>query len=119
MIRFLLALVLAVVSLSSGSQGGTAAKPEDRTPRSVLRRYKVVSPGSGWVTTGPPENGSKSTRLYWTDDDGQIWRDITPSDGKAEDIGPIFFLDRLHGWILSSNNPYEEIPSYHVDRLIT
>lgn len=69
----------------------------------VLRQFKLVSPGSGWATTGPRENAIESDRLYWTDNNGEAWRDITPPDMPARSITQIFFLDRSHAWMLSSD----------------
>lgn len=41
--------------------------------------------------------------IYWTHDNGQAWRDITPSNMPTLKIGTVFFLDKLHGWMLSTD----------------
>jgi photosystem II stability/assembly factor-like uncharacterized protein len=54
-------------------------------------RSKLVSPGKGWVTVGK--------RLFWTENNGKTWQDITPPNEPADRFGPAFFLDRSHGWV--------------------
>jgi len=80
----------------------------------ILRRFKLMSPGSGWVTTGPPEYGGVSTHLYWTDDGGQNWRQLIPWDIPVGRLWQIFFVDRLHGWVLTTEalEPQENAPFY-------
>ena len=81
-------------------------------PVGILREFKLVSGGSGWVSTGSPENGGESDCLYWTDDNGQTWRDITPHGMLARSRGLIFFLNRWHGWVLSTDDD-EHLESAH------
>ncbi len=53
---------------------------------------KLLAPGIGWVAT--------SHGLFWTENDGQKWREITPSGGKNGNIQNVFFLDAHTGWAL-------------------
>jgi photosystem II stability/assembly factor-like uncharacterized protein len=39
-------------------------------------------------------------RLFWTNDDGSHWKDITPPHQESETITDTFFLDSSHGWVL-------------------
>jgi photosystem II stability/assembly factor-like uncharacterized protein len=66
-------------------------------------RSKLVSPGKGWVALGK--------RLFWTENNGQSWRDISPPDGPMDYIFPVFFLDRSHGWVVTA----EETDDYKDD----
>ncbi len=55
-------------------------------------------------------------RLKWTDDAGQTWRDITPSDLERSDAkfdaGELaFFLDRSTGWVLATRAHNFQTPS--------
>jgi photosystem II stability/assembly factor-like uncharacterized protein len=52
---------------------------------------KLVSPGKGWATWGE--------HLFWTENNGRAWKEITPSKATSDHFGPIFFLDRSHGWV--------------------
>jgi|GEM_PF-5512208 len=47
-------------------------------------------------------------RLYWTEDNGRNWRNITPPEMVTRHISDVFFLDRTHGWFLSSDALGEE-----------
>lgn len=101
-LTFFLTAILASVSLSSAASAQTLQNSR-WSSNDVLRTFKLVSNGSGWVTTGPRENGNESNRLYWTDDNGQTWREITPQGMPTKDTGQVFFLDRSRGWILSTD----------------
>jgi photosystem II stability/assembly factor-like uncharacterized protein len=39
-------------------------------------------------------------RLFWTNDDGSHWKDVTPPHQESETITDVFFLDASHGWAL-------------------
>ena len=79
-----------------------------------LRRAKPVSRGIGWAIVDQPSDhpaeGEECTReyLYWTENNGQTWRDITPPDMPTRSIGQVFFLDLSHGWMLSTDALGEE-----------
>jgi photosystem II stability/assembly factor-like uncharacterized protein len=83
-----------------------------------LGRAKLVSAGTGWATVNQPlelplvQPGGiedcTTEHLYWTDNDGLTWREITPRQMPTKDLGIIYFLDRAHGWCVSSNGNGEE-----------
>jgi photosystem II stability/assembly factor-like uncharacterized protein len=89
-----------------------------RTPSpggvAYLRRSKLISPGTGWTIVDQPSDravqGENCTNahLYWTENNGKDWRDITPPDMPTRNIGQVFFLDRSHGWMLSTDALSEE-----------
>jgi photosystem II stability/assembly factor-like uncharacterized protein len=59
----------------------------------TLESMKLLSPGIGWAAT--------RNHLFWTADDGQSWKDITPkAAAPREAISAVFFLDSSTGWVL-------------------
>ena len=79
-----------------------------------FQRFKLVAPGSGWVVAEPSDGSScPPHRLYWTDDNGRSWRDITPRPMPTPGIGLVFFLDRSHGWTLSSDSTGADAEGVH------
>jgi hypothetical protein len=83
-----------------------------------LSKAKLVSAGAGWATIRQPSDlplaqaggieDCTTEHLYWTDNDGQTWREITPRQMPTKDLGIVYFLDRAHGWSVSSNANGEE-----------
>jgi photosystem II stability/assembly factor-like uncharacterized protein len=77
--------------------------------RGILSRASLVSLNAGWAVVDQradylaPGEGCPIGRLYWTDSNGQNWRDITPVQMPTRNIGQIFFVDRAHGWMLSAD----------------
>ncbi len=53
---------------------------------------KLLAPGVGWTAT--------SHGLFWTEDEGGHWKEITPPGGKNGAIADVFFLDTRSGWAL-------------------
>jgi photosystem II stability/assembly factor-like uncharacterized protein len=49
---------------------------------------QLLTPSTGWLLSG---------RLFWTEDNGGHWTDITPE--RPGRIGSVFFLDESRGWI--------------------
>jgi photosystem II stability/assembly factor-like uncharacterized protein len=121
---FLLAISLAISLLPS------AAHAQDSVPQSPscyahLTAAKLVSRGAGWAILDQPsahpadhpeaDDDCTDEHLYWTDDDGKSWREITPPDKPTKSLGiqqfanfsdrtrTVFFLDDSHGWIISTN----------------
>jgi len=43
---------------------------------------------------------SSDDHLFWTSDDGDNWKDITPRDPASRQIAGVFFLDDFRGWVL-------------------
>jgi len=78
-----------------------------------LSKAKLVSIGEGWAIVKRPSDRSADhsadgedctdEHLYWTDNDGQSWREITPDGKPARYLGSVFFLDRVYGWMISSD----------------
>jgi hypothetical protein len=56
----------------------------------------------------PADRNGCDQHLYWTETNGRTWHDITPTRMPTHSIGQVFFLDRLHGWILSTDAPREQ-----------
>ena len=48
--------------------------------------FKQISPGVGWMME---EDGP----LLWTDNDGAVWRDITPCGPATGDLSTVYALD--------------------------
>jgi hypothetical protein len=92
-----------------------------------LSRARLVSSGRGWAIVDQPSvrpvdhpgsgDHCMDEHFYWTDNDGQTWRDITPRDMPTRSVGTlfffgnlsrsletIFFLDRSHGWRISTDD---------------
>jgi hypothetical protein len=62
---------------------------------------KLVAPQVGWALV--------QQHLYWTNDDGRNWNDITPPGNPTQRINGVFFLDRSHGWaVLSEKAPADD-----------
>lgn len=55
----------------------------------VVTNMKLLAPGVGWA--------ERSGHLYWTEDNGASWKDITPL--FAGELSDIFFLNSDMGWI--------------------
>jgi len=90
----------------------TAARAQngDRAVHPVVSS-KLVSRDTGWVvlmrnfdcSPGMVVSPCSPKRLYWTEDNGKHWRNITPSRMPTRNIQQVFFVDSLHGWMLSSD----------------
>lgn len=85
-------------------------QPVNPAPHPRFRQAKLVLPGTGWAVVDQPSNPSSETardgtsqHIYWTEDDGQTWREITPVPMLTKNLGNIFFLDKSHGWILATD----------------
>jgi photosystem II stability/assembly factor-like uncharacterized protein len=57
---------------------------------------QLLAPGIGWA--------QRTDRIYWTEDNGISWRDITPAISNDRQISDIFFLDSRRGWLLASGS---------------
>lgn len=71
-----------------------------------LQWMHLLSPGVGWVAS--------SSQVFWTTDNGQHWKDITPPLHEA--VTSVFFLDGSTGWVLLSKY---EMPQPRFDLAIT
>jgi photosystem II stability/assembly factor-like uncharacterized protein len=66
---------------------------------------KQIAPGVGWYCS--------AERLYWTNDNGANWKDISPpvADGRIADI---FFFNPSSGWVTVLANEDEPNPTSHL-----
>lgn len=55
------------------------------------RTMQLLAPSRGWALA----NGA----LFWTDDNGEHWNDITPKPAEGS-ITSVFFLDMSRAWVL-------------------
>jgi len=117
-------LGFALVLLPSDARA-QSSPPSSAPCFAHLSEAKLISTGTGWAIVAQPADRGTDTadrntdcttdHLYWTDDDGKSWREITPPNMPARSIGPVyfprgagspgtvFFLDRLHGWLIASD----------------
>lgn len=63
-------------------------------------RMALVGPGVGWTLLSQGTAYSPNDRLFWTNDDGANWKDVTPNDPASRQIAGVFFLDASRGWVL-------------------
>jgi photosystem II stability/assembly factor-like uncharacterized protein len=106
---------LALSFFTSDAVPSQAIPRANPAPQSSLRQAKLVSQQTGWAVVDQPSDQSSenaehttSQHLYWTDDDGQTWREITPNPMVTRSLGNIFFLNDSHGWLLASDALGEE-----------
>src|ERR1700676_638443 len=82
--------------------------------RMHLGKAKLVSPGVGWATVqqypneAPEGSSLYSTCLYWTQDNGKKWRDITPPHTSLQTLSEVFFLDSSFGWVILTETGLED-----------
>jgi len=72
--------------------------------------YEASGSKRGWVL--------QQNHLYWTEDNGQDWADITPVEPQLQ-VGSVFFLNESDGWVLlygtgtAGDNPAIQIAFTH------
>lgn len=89
-----LAVLAVIVTISLGAQA--QAKPDSVTLIDAIDSFGQVAPGTGWILF---DGG-----LYWTENDGAVWTDITPS--SLARIETVTFIDGKRGWVVLSSNGY-------------
>lgn len=58
-----------------------------------IESMKLLTPSTGWAAT--------NQKLFWTNDGGSQWKDITPKlSHKRQAVSSVFFLDASTGWAL-------------------
>jgi photosystem II stability/assembly factor-like uncharacterized protein len=88
MLRRLLPLLFgALLLIAPGSAGAEPISPRD------FLEAEMVTGASGWAQT--------NQGVYWTDDGGASWRDITPGDEHRRSPQAVYFADPEHGWALA------------------
>jgi photosystem II stability/assembly factor-like uncharacterized protein len=84
--------------LAYGYGGLTASANEAPITTQALgpqtRASQLVAPGQGWTLV--------DGRLWWTDDSGAAWREITPAAVQGNWLGVAFF-DPETGWVASQS----------------
>lgn len=102
-------------TVNPGAQTGAGSPPQltpeqiARTPVKALpvRDFKLLSPNTGWVSTG--------SQLLFTTDNGANWKDISPpnpapSDPRDNKFSGVFFLDANTGWVVSAVDTNDTTP---------
>ena len=59
---------------------------------STVRQFRFSGPQRGYAVGG--------SSILRTEDGGDSWMDITPVDGRIDDLRAVFFLDESHGWVV-------------------
>jgi photosystem II stability/assembly factor-like uncharacterized protein len=72
------------------------------TSAQQVQSMKLLSLQVGWAWSG--------NHLYWTNDSGGHWKDISPHMSFETGVADVFFLDMSAGWMLlsSGNNDADE-----------
>lgn len=110
---FVTVALLPASSARAGCSQAFQTQTQSPSCNASLSKAKLVSSGEGWAVVKQPSDraqdsatdgeGCTDEHLYWTDNDGQSWREITPDRLPARNLGSAFFLDRVHGWMISSD----------------
>lgn len=65
-----------------------------------IESMKLLTPEVGWAAT--------RSSLFWTTDNGEHWKDITPRAKTQRGIASVFFLDTSNGWVLLTHAGKED-----------
>ncbi|MBN1304918.1 MAG: DUF1906 domain-containing protein, partial [Anaerolineales bacterium] len=76
------------------------------TQPQALRQFDLLTASSGWVQI--------NQRIFWTEDSGQSWQEITPVLSVEDHLLDVFFLDSNHGWVLFRSSESSGTQSYHL-----
>src|SRR5439155_17283403 len=90
-------VTLAVALLLSGAAAAATPGVAAIAPSGDLGGFQLVAPGgggAGWALLGQ--------QLFWTDDGGGQWRDITPPALGVASIRAASFSDPRHGWVVTT-----------------
>jgi photosystem II stability/assembly factor-like uncharacterized protein len=90
------------------------------------RAQYIPQGGSRWqsvngISLPSPGVGAAVMRghLFWTNNNGVAWTEITPPGQADQSMLTFFFLDGAHGWITSMNgsvDSWDENPQVHIVR---
>ena len=72
-----------------------AKTPDAVSGSATLTAMRRLGPQTGWAMN--------ADALYWTDDDGKQWRQITPPKADTERIADVFFVNDAIGFALLAN----------------
>ena len=87
-----LILVLAALLLGIGNSGQFIGHAQAIDSVGIgIQDFHVVSENHGWLLFGQ--------RLFWTQNNGENWKDITPVGAQERPISDVFFLDEQHAWV--------------------
>jgi photosystem II stability/assembly factor-like uncharacterized protein len=117
----------AFILLFAGAPAAVHSQPASTTPKPAqtakmpvhalhIENFKLLSSGTGWVSTG--------NQLLFTTDNGAHWKDISPPNPNSDQYASVFFLDANTGWVLFShqmrdgentaNNSWEDDWAFYV-----
>jgi photosystem II stability/assembly factor-like uncharacterized protein len=67
-----------------------------------FKSFDLLGDQTGWAAT--------NKELFWTNDNGNSWKDIAPPEGRDGGIVNAFFVDASHGWVLllAPSSPNED-----------
>ena len=69
---------------------GSFSSPVDEE-ESIDYQFELLGPTTGWLLDG--------NHLFWTENNGNDWLDITPPISDSEILSEPFFLDESLGWV--------------------
>jgi photosystem II stability/assembly factor-like uncharacterized protein len=85
-------ILITILIFTSGFRGLHA--PLIQTQYTAkLDQFDLLTENDGWISMGK--------RIFWTQNTGQAWVEITPALSSEDSILDVFFLDNDEGWILS------------------
>ncbi|MFH2104069.1 MAG: glycoside hydrolase domain-containing protein [Chloroflexota bacterium] len=89
-------ILLGLVSSGWGPMSGVSAtaseSPQLQIVNPGIQEFEVISENHGWLLF--------NYRLFWTDDNGRNWREITPAYAAQATIGAVKFIDPQRGWAI-------------------
>jgi photosystem II stability/assembly factor-like uncharacterized protein len=86
----LFACFLLVFAFSLRSYSQVFCGASSGSPNNSLVAMKQMTSEAGWARS--------HCRLYWTSDNGQQWKDITPPMSASQTLEDTIFVDDTHGW---------------------
>lgn len=88
--------VLAIVSFPAWvTPGELVDAQEPAVSTSGIQDFRLVSSNEGWLLI--------NNQLFWTEDNGDSWINITPANAQSRTIATVFFLDPEHAWVGFAN----------------
>ena len=84
----------------------------------MLQKTKLVTDRSGWAIVRVPSEHPRNVydctdeHLYWTEDNGGTWREMTPPEMAGRSILDAFFLQGMLGWVIATDAASESNSSH-------